>query len=160
MGVLGPGTKTAEIYPTRSVFEGLMESGWENGDRIHLAQDRVQWNAVVNTIINSPSYTNSALETREYVRGDPLRWPRDKFYPLNLTLTSPTWGGPSVGIVILRTKNTEWWSLHKYEVHWTGDPPSPSQGRLFYMQLNTFSSFKFYPVGTGGDFSVGKAAEA
>jgi hypothetical protein len=31
--------------------------------------------------------------------GDSLRWPHDTLYPLKLTLTSPTSGGRSVGIV-------------------------------------------------------------
>jgi hypothetical protein len=47
------------------------------------------------------------LQNREYGRGDPLRWPRDTLYPQKLTLTSPTSGGRSVGIVSLRTKVTE-----------------------------------------------------
>jgi hypothetical protein len=37
----------------------------------------------------------------------PLRWPRDTLYPQKLALTSPTSGGRSVGIVLLRTKDTE-----------------------------------------------------
>jgi hypothetical protein len=49
----------------------------------------------------------SGLENREYGRGDPLRWPRDTPYPQKLSLTSPTSGGCSVGIVRLRTKATE-----------------------------------------------------
>jgi hypothetical protein len=40
-------------------------------------------------------------------RGDSLRWPRDTLYPQKLTLTSPTSGGRSVGIVRLRIKATE-----------------------------------------------------
>jgi hypothetical protein len=40
-------------------------------------------------------------------RGDSLRCPRDTLYPLKLTLTSPTSGGRSIGIVPLRTKATE-----------------------------------------------------
>jgi hypothetical protein len=37
--------------------------------------------------------------------GNPLRWPRDTLYPQKLALTSLTSGGPSVGIVRLRTKD-------------------------------------------------------
>jgi hypothetical protein len=51
--------------------------------------------------------SGSGLENREYVRGDPLRWPRDTFYTQKLALTSPTSGGRSVDIVRLRTKATE-----------------------------------------------------
>jgi hypothetical protein len=47
------------------------------------------------------------LESREYGRTDPLRWPRDALYPQKLTLTSPTRGGSSVGIVRSRTQATE-----------------------------------------------------
>jgi hypothetical protein len=39
----------------------------------------------------------------EIGRGDPLRWSRDTLYPLKWSLTSPTSGGRSVGIVRLRT---------------------------------------------------------
>jgi hypothetical protein len=48
----------------------------------------------------------SGLENWEYDREDPLRWPRDTLYPQKLALTSPTSGGPSVGIVRLQTKAT------------------------------------------------------
>jgi hypothetical protein len=47
------------------------------------------------------------LENREYGRGDPLRWPRDTLHPQKLALTSPTSGGSSVGIILLRAKSTE-----------------------------------------------------
>jgi hypothetical protein len=39
--------------------------------------------------------------------GDLLRWPCDTLYPLKLTLTSPTSGGRSVGIISWRTKVPE-----------------------------------------------------
>jgi hypothetical protein len=51
--------------------------------------------------------SGSGLENREYGRGDPLHWPRDTLYPQKLALTSPTYGGRSVGIVRSRTKATE-----------------------------------------------------
>jgi hypothetical protein len=51
--------------------------------------------------------SGSGLENRKYGRGVPLRWPRDTLYPQKLALTSPTYGGRSVGIVRLRTKTTE-----------------------------------------------------
>jgi hypothetical protein len=47
------------------------------------------------------------LEIREYDRRDLSRWPRGTFYPQKLSLTSPTIGGRSAGIVLLRTKATE-----------------------------------------------------
>jgi hypothetical protein len=47
--------------------------------------------------------SGSYLENREYGRRDPSRWPRDTLYPQKLTVTSPTSGGRSVGIVRSRT---------------------------------------------------------
>jgi hypothetical protein len=48
------------------------------------------------------------LEIWEYGRRDSSRWPRGTFYPQKLTLTWPTSGGRSVGIVHSRTQATEW----------------------------------------------------
>jgi hypothetical protein len=39
--------------------------------------------------------------------GNPLCWPRDTLFPKKMALTSPTSGGRSVGIALLRTKATE-----------------------------------------------------
>jgi hypothetical protein len=47
------------------------------------------------------------LESREYGRRDPSRWPRDNLYPQQLPLISPTSGGRSIGIVRSRTQATE-----------------------------------------------------
>jgi hypothetical protein len=44
--------------------------------------------------------SGSGLENREYGRRDPLHW-RVSLYPQKVTLTSPTGGGRSVGIVRL-----------------------------------------------------------
>jgi hypothetical protein len=44
------------------------------------------------------------LESGEYGRRDPPRWPRGTIYPQMLTLTSPTSGGCSVGIVRSRIR--------------------------------------------------------
>jgi hypothetical protein len=49
----------------------------------------------------------SGLESREYGRRDQLRWPCDTLYQQKLALTSPTSGGPSVGIVPSRSQTTE-----------------------------------------------------
>jgi hypothetical protein len=51
--------------------------------------------------------SDSGLESREYGRRDPSRWPRGGRYSQKLALTSPTSGGRSVGIVRLRTQATE-----------------------------------------------------
>jgi hypothetical protein len=48
--------------------------------------------------------SGSGLENRINGRRDPLRSPRDTLYPQKLALTSPTSGGRSVEIVLLRTK--------------------------------------------------------
>jgi hypothetical protein len=42
-------------------------------------------------------FSVAGLENRDYGLRDPLRWPRDTFYPQRLALTSPTNGGRSVG---------------------------------------------------------------
>jgi hypothetical protein len=47
------------------------------------------------------------LESREYGREDPSRFPRGTLYPKTLALTSRTKGGCSVGIVRSRTQTTE-----------------------------------------------------
>jgi hypothetical protein len=51
--------------------------------------------------------SGSGLESREYGRRDPSRWPRGTLYQQKLALTSPTSGGRSVGIVRSRTQPTE-----------------------------------------------------
>jgi hypothetical protein len=51
--------------------------------------------------------SGSCLENRENDRRDPSRWPRGTVYPQKLTITSPTGGGRSVGIVRSRTQTIE-----------------------------------------------------
>jgi hypothetical protein len=51
--------------------------------------------------------SGSGLESREYGRRDPPRWPRGTLSPQKLALTSPTSGGRSVGIVRSWTQATE-----------------------------------------------------
>jgi hypothetical protein len=51
--------------------------------------------------------SDSGLESREYGRRDPSRWPRGTLYPLKLALTSPTSGVHPVSIVRSRTQATE-----------------------------------------------------
>jgi hypothetical protein len=65
-------------------------------------------------------HSGSSLESREYDRRNPSRWPRDTFYPQKFALTSPTSGGRSVGIVRSRTQvthflfylNSQWMVAH------------------------------------------------
>jgi hypothetical protein len=47
------------------------------------------------------------LESREYCRRDPSRWPRDTVYPQTLALTSLTSGGRLAGIGRSQTQATE-----------------------------------------------------
>jgi hypothetical protein len=56
--------------------------------------------------------SGSGLESREYGRGYPLRWPRYALYPQKLALTLPTSGGRLIGIVFLRTKATKFLYTH------------------------------------------------
>jgi hypothetical protein len=56
------------------------------------------------------------LENHEYGLKDPSRWPRAILYPQMLTLTSPTNGGRSVGIVRSRTQATEFSFFSVYSV--------------------------------------------
>jgi hypothetical protein len=51
--------------------------------------------------------SGSGVEDREHGRRDKSRYPRDTLYPQMLALNSPTSGGRSVGIVLLRTQDTE-----------------------------------------------------
>jgi hypothetical protein len=51
--------------------------------------------------------SGSGLESWEYGRREPLRWPRGTLHPQKLPLGSPTSGGLSVGIVRSRTHSTE-----------------------------------------------------
>jgi hypothetical protein len=51
--------------------------------------------------------SGSGVKRREYGRGDPFRLPRDTLYPQKFTLSSPTSGGRSVGVVRSWTKATE-----------------------------------------------------
>jgi hypothetical protein len=50
--------------------------------------------------------SGSGLESQEYGRRHPSRWPRGTFYPQTLALTSPTRGGCSVEIVRSQTQAT------------------------------------------------------
>jgi hypothetical protein len=65
--------------------------------------------SLVSTLeeLHGRNSSGSSLESREYGRGNPLRWPCDILYPQRLTLTSPTSGVRSVGIVRSRTKATD-----------------------------------------------------
>jgi hypothetical protein len=61
--------------------------------------------SLVNTIeeLLVRKSSGSGLESREYDRRDPSRWPRGTLYPQKLAVTSLTSGGRSVGFVRSRT---------------------------------------------------------
>jgi hypothetical protein len=82
--------------------------------------------------------SGSGLETREYGREDPLRWPRDTLYQLKLALTSPTGCGRSVGIVRLRTKATEFVCLFLF--HPQNETEGTSFGKIHCSALNAYMS--------------------
>jgi hypothetical protein len=60
--------------------------------------------------------SGSGIESQEYGRRDPSRWPRGILYPQKLALASPISGGRSVGIVRSQTQATEFFhpSLKAY----------------------------------------------
>jgi hypothetical protein len=55
--------------------------------------------------------SGSGLESREYGRGDPLRWRRDTLYPQKLALTSPTSCSRSVGLLLADSGNGDQWGM-------------------------------------------------
>jgi hypothetical protein len=61
--------------------------------------------------------SSSGLESREYGRRDPSRWPRGTLHPKKLAPTSPTSGGRSVGIFLWRTQATEFF-LYALKCGW------------------------------------------
>jgi hypothetical protein len=90
--------------------------------------------------------SGSGLENREYGHGDPLRWPRDTFYPQKLAQTSPTSGGRSVGTVRLRTKATEFFSMVKdSRTQSTVSGDGPGLPVLFAAQTARFLEFPIPP---------------
>jgi hypothetical protein len=55
-------------------------------------------------LLGRKSSGGSGLESREYGRMDPSRWPHGTLHAQKLALTSPTRGGRSVGRVRSRTQ--------------------------------------------------------
>jgi hypothetical protein len=83
---------------------------WSSGQSswLQIQRLRVWFPALPDFLRSSGSGTGSTQPREDNWRPtwrDSLRWPRDTPYPLKLTLTSPTSGGPSVGIVRWRTKS-------------------------------------------------------
>jgi hypothetical protein len=61
--------------------------------------------------LSNSNYLLFGLESREYCRRDPARWPRSTLFPQKLELTSQTSGGLSVCIVRSWTQATEFFSF-------------------------------------------------
>jgi hypothetical protein len=73
--------------------------------------------------------SGSGLESRDYVHGDSLRWPRSILYQLKLVLTSLTSDGRSVGIVRSRTHSMEF-NMVKFVFHEISEFPFDFHGKL------------------------------
>jgi hypothetical protein len=86
---------------------------WEVVD---LEQDPLSLVRITEELLERKS-SGSGLENRNNGRRHPLYWPRDTLYPQKLSLTSPTSGGRSVGIVHLRTKSHGVMMHPKYFTH-------------------------------------------
>jgi hypothetical protein len=78
--------------------------------------------------------SGSRLESREYGRRDPSRWPRGTLYPQKLAITSPTSGGRSVGMVRSPNQATEFflcsWKSAK------GPHFQPEESSLHHLNLH------------------------
>jgi hypothetical protein len=97
---------------------------------------------LVSTIENllERKISGSGLESREYGRRHPSGWRRDTFYPQKLALTSPTSGCRSVGIVLSRTKATEFvcfWLLRGSAL-WNIASCNPSNTNLLFGKHGAF----------------------
>jgi hypothetical protein len=93
----------------------IQRSGLDSGhyqifwEVVGLEQSPLNLVSTIEELLGRKS-SGSGLESREYGRRDPSRWPRGTLYPQKLALSSPTSGGRSVCIVRLRTQATELWS--------------------------------------------------
>jgi hypothetical protein len=84
--------------------------GLERGPLSHVSEELLEWK----------SSGSGPRKSRLTAVWNPLRWPRDTLYPQKLALTSPIIGGRSVGIVLLRTKATEF-RLFLVQYTWESD---------------------------------------
>jgi hypothetical protein len=74
----------------------------EETEETGICLKRLKKSTIVCVCVSVPG-----LETREYGRRDPSRWPCGTLYPQKLALTSPVSCGRSVSIVRSRTQATE-----------------------------------------------------
>jgi hypothetical protein len=88
-----PSTRLNTAWPSGTMFHiKLLSSMLSTFPPLSLVSTTVE--------LLGKNISGSGLENVEYGRGDPLRWPRDIFYPQKLELTSPTRGCRSVGLVL------------------------------------------------------------
>jgi hypothetical protein len=77
--------------------------------------------------------SGSGLESREYGRRDPSRWPRGTTYPWKLALTSPTNGGHYISLARSRTQATVFF-VRKY---YNSEALHPQHVFITYSTLRT-----------------------
>jgi hypothetical protein len=110
-------TEILSIYDT-SVWPPLWSSGQRSWLQIQRSGLDSRHYQLVWEVVGLERGPLSLVSTTEELLGrningaglgsrDSLRWPCDTLYPQKLTLTSPTRGGLSVGIVRSRTQATE-----------------------------------------------------
>jgi hypothetical protein len=75
------------------IFWEVVGLEWDPLSLVGIIEELLEWKS-----------SGSGQENRINGWGDLLHWPCDAFYLQKLSLTSPTSGGRSVGIVLLRTK--------------------------------------------------------
>jgi hypothetical protein len=80
----------------------------------------ISWYTECSTIeeLLGKNSSGSGLQNWEYSHGDLLCWPCNTLYPQKLALTSLTSGGRSVGIVRLRTKDTDFFNTEYSVMYW------------------------------------------
>jgi hypothetical protein len=66
----------------------------------------IEWIVKIRLYSKDTSNNSRKIYQIDWSRKDPLCWPHNTLYPQKFTLTSPTSGGRSVGIVRSRTKAT------------------------------------------------------
>jgi hypothetical protein len=92
------------LYIQRSGFYSLRyQIFWEV---VGLERGPLSLVSTIEELLETKS-SGFGLESRDYGRRDPSRWPRGILYPQKLTLTSSTSGCRSIGIVRSRTKTTD-----------------------------------------------------
>jgi hypothetical protein len=118
--------QSCSIYLMRSEVHGLQiqRSGFDSR-RYQIVWELVglEWGplslmSATEELLERKS-SGSSLETCNYGRRDPSRWPHGTLYPQQLALTLPTSGGRSVGIVRSRNQATKFFLIPWINTLWT-----------------------------------------